>query len=76
MKIPVLINIDVEPDPRLPKRDERIPWAGFEATFDDMRKLRLRLAVVTGAPVHFFWGWRLDPQVAEVYGDPAWTILT
>lgn len=37
-------------------------------------RLRARLSKLTGEPARFIWSLRLDPQIAEAYGDPAWII--
>jgi hypothetical protein len=37
-----------------------------------MPQLREKLERLTGAPAHFSWFVRCDPQIAGVYGDAAW----
>jgi hypothetical protein len=70
--IPVVLCIDVEPDPRdvpVPCHD---PWRGFEAVHDLIESLRDRIARATGAPAHFSWMLRMDPQVQLAYGHAGW----
>lgn len=71
-KIPVILSIDAEPDPRLWVREEKLPWKGFEETYEFFSRLRPRLASVTGSDVNFSWFFRMDPQVADCYGSPSW----
>ena len=73
-KIPIIMCVDVEPDERILDRTSPSPWRGFEATFDFFSKLRPRLASATGAPVHFSWFFRMDPQVQETYGRADWPV--
>ena len=70
--IPVLILIDVEPDGRMIPHDQKLPWKGFEGCFRYYSELREELKQLGGKSVHFGWYYRMDPQVEEVYGDPAW----
>jgi len=72
--IPILINIDVEPDEREVSLGDHSPWVGFEKTFAYFKTVRTRLEAVTQAPVHFNWLVRLDPQIETIYGDPAWPV--
>jgi len=73
-KTPVVICIDVEPDERLIDPKVRQPWAGFDATYEFFSKLRLRVQSATGRPVHFSWFFRMDPQIAHVYGTADWVV--
>lgn len=70
--IPVLVNFDIEPDPReiVPGRLDR--WAGFERLVAIIRDVRPRLADATSRPVHFNWYLRMDEQIQLGYGDAAW----
>jgi hypothetical protein len=70
--IPVILCVDVEPDGRQLERHDPAPWSGFEAVHRWLEEIRPRLAVATGAPARFSWYFRMDPQVAEVYGSPGW----
>jgi len=74
--IPVLINIDCEPDARetTPGRPE--PWDGFERCFDFVSEKRAAMAAYLGAPVQFTWFWRVDPQVAHTCGSADWGLRT
>jgi hypothetical protein len=72
MPIPIMLLVDVEPDPRLVNPDDPAPWLGYESSIRYFNGLRDRLAKTTGSPVHFNWFFRMDPQIDEVYGSPAW----
>jgi hypothetical protein len=76
VRIPAIACVDVEPDPRAVDRVRREPWHGFESLQPTFRRFRAALAARTGGPVHFAWFFRMDPQVAEAYGSPAWAIST
>jgi hypothetical protein len=67
-RIPIVLCVDVEPDPRVLTRTGAPPWQGFEATVGFLSSLRPFWQKLTSAPVHFSWFLRLDPQVAECYG--------
>jgi hypothetical protein len=67
---PVVLVIDVEPDPRVFDRAKPPPWTGFERFAERLPALRERLSEATGKPAAFTWGLRMDPQVAETYGRP------
>jgi hypothetical protein len=71
-KIPVILAVDVEPDPFLTRRDAPEPWLGYEALHPYLAALRERFEAATGSPVHYAWFFRMDPQVAETYGSPTW----
>ena len=68
--IPVVLAIDVEPDPRRVSRSAPEPWLGYAGSFELFGRLRERIAHATGSPARFTWCFRLDPQIAEVYGSP------
>jgi len=70
---PVVVCIDVEPDVRQLADAPR--WTGFEALAAWMTEERDRLSRVTGAPARFSWFVRLDSQIAEMYGSPAWPLV-
>jgi hypothetical protein len=72
--VPVMLCIDVEPDPRLVSRGKQEPWAGYEHTQRYLDELRVRLEARTGLPARYAWFLRMDPQIAESYGDPAWVV--
>jgi hypothetical protein len=74
MTIPVLLCLDVEPDPRLVNRRHPGPWTGYEATQRYIEALRPRLADVTGFPARIAWFLRMDPQITEPYGSPTWVV--
>jgi hypothetical protein len=70
--MPVVLAVDVEPEPGGGTWRDPRPWRGFERWLEIMPQLRERLERLTGAPVHFSWFIRCDPQIADVYGDAAW----
>jgi hypothetical protein len=72
--IPLILCIDVEPDPFLVNRADPEPWAGYEKTFAYLRDIRGRFEEATGSPVRYTWCFRMDPQVADSYGSPAWAV--
>ena len=73
-KVPVILCIDVEPDPRHLEPAQLSEWEGFEATAAFFKDIRPRLEEVTGLPVKFNWFLRLDPQVQHVYGTASWVV--
>jgi hypothetical protein len=73
-KLPIVICIDVEPEERAINPRVAADWVGFEKTFEFFEELRPQLQDATGSPVHFSWGVRMDPQIAHVYGNPAWAV--
>jgi hypothetical protein len=73
-RIPLIFCIDVEPDDHVYPPENPSPWKGFEALAAESVGLRDRLSALTGEPAHLTWSLRLDPQIAEAYGDPAWII--
>jgi hypothetical protein len=74
LRVPLIFCIDVEPDEHVYMPEDPSPWSGFEALAAQSVGLRARLAALTGEPARFTWSLRLDPQIAEAYGDPAWII--
>lgn len=75
-RIPAIVCVDVEPDPRDVDRARREAWHGFEALQSAFSRFRPALAARTGAPAHFAWFIRMDPQIAEAYGSPTWALST
>lgn len=75
-EVPVVLCIDVEPDLRVVDRGDPQPWRGFERFLERVPILRQGIASTTGAPVVFNWFLRMDPQVAETWGSPAWVAET
>jgi hypothetical protein len=73
-KIPIIMCIDVEPDGFFIDRDCPSAWAGYEEVYKFFRQLRPHLSFKTLSPAHFTWVFRLDPQIGETYGSPAWGI--
>ncbi len=72
VQVPLILLIDVEPDDRAPARRGDKSWPGIDRVFRYVRRLRPRLEEATGAPVHFSWSLRMDPQVRELHGDARW----
>ncbi len=72
--IPVLLCIDVEPDPRLVDPYEQVDWGGFEKAFALIERLRPAMIDATGRPARLSWFLRLDPQVTHVYGNAGWVV--
>ncbi len=71
-RIPVILTCDLEPADRETAIGEAGDWAGLEEVVQGISALRPRLAKATGAPVHFNWFLRLDPQVEKSYGSATW----
>lgn len=69
--IPVIFNIHVEPNERLiPFRKKR--WNGYEDLHQYLSQKRAEFQNVTGNSVNFNWLFRLDYQIAHVYGRADW----
>jgi hypothetical protein len=67
-----VLAVDVEPDARLIEPGMPSSWTGWEALFAYLSESRSSIEQATGRPAHFSWFLRMDPQIAEVHGDPAW----
>jgi hypothetical protein len=72
--IPVILNIDVEPDEFLVDIHDPQPWRGFEFCQSYLTGLREKFAEATGCAVHFNWMLRMDPQIAIAYGSGTWAV--
>lgn len=70
--IPVLLCIDIEPDPRLIDPNAQVDWLGFEGAVPLIEELRPKMEALTGRPAHVSWFVRMDPQITHVYGYPGW----
>jgi hypothetical protein len=70
--MPVVLCIDVEPDPRVFSPHDPPPWAGAERFLERVPTLRERLAGLTGAPAAFTWCLRMDPQIEGTWGTAGW----
>jgi hypothetical protein len=70
--IPVVLCVDIEPDSREVNRAAAESWTGFEKFILSVDYIRETLEAATGRSAHFTWFLRMDPQVAEVWGTPAW----
>jgi hypothetical protein len=71
-QLPVVLCIDVEPDPRVFDPSDPPPWLGFERMFEVLPALRDRLEEQTGHPARFSWFLRMDPQIEQTWGSAAW----
>jgi len=71
-RIPVILCIDIEPDPQRPDPTDPRPWRGFERLYPFLRQLRHRIAATTGGPARMNWFWRMDPQVELVHKSAEW----
>jgi hypothetical protein len=69
---PVVLCIDVEPDPRVFDPGSPAPFVGFERLLEKLPALRERLSEATGRGAAFTWTLRMDPQMAETYGSAGW----
>ena len=69
---PIVLCIDVEPDPQRFDPANPPAWLGFERIVQMLPALRRRLSEATGTWAMFTWCLRMDPQVAETWGSPAW----
>lgn len=68
--IPAFLSIDVEPDGFQLSRSDPATWTGYESILPVMERLRSNLLKRSGVKPKFGWYFRMDPQVAEVYGRP------
>jgi hypothetical protein len=67
-QLPILINVDVEPDDREVAGDPESDWSATAPCVREMERFRETVQQSTGRPVHFNWYLRVDPQIAEAYG--------
>src|SRR5215204_3674691 len=70
--LPVIICVDFEPYNRQISPDGGKVWEGAAETMGFFGALRNRLEEVAGAPAHFNWFFRMDPQIERAYGSPGW----
>jgi peptidoglycan/xylan/chitin deacetylase (PgdA/CDA1 family) len=73
-RIPVLLGIDVEPDDHVFPPHSPSPWDAFGFLVAKLSVLRAQLEDLTGNPVAFGWGLRMDPQIALGYGSPTYVV--
>jgi hypothetical protein len=73
-RIPILIIIDCEPDPKQPRLEAPDRWLGFENLFDFLSGQRQRISDATGRPARFSWFWRMDPQIEVAHGSARWAV--
>ncbi|MDE0802115.1 MAG: glycosyltransferase [Acidimicrobiales bacterium] len=66
--LPVVLCVDVEPDPRVPPSSVE-PLHGFTALVDALPDVRRSLADVSGGAATFTWFVRSDPQIETMYGS-------
>ena len=74
--LPVVLCIDVEPDPRVYDPADPPPWLGFESLLRELPALRDRLESASGRPANFCWFIRMDPQIEDTWGSAAWAAET
>ncbi len=70
--VPIVLCIDVEPDPRVYDPSEPPPWLGFESLLREMPALRDRLESASGRRAKFCWFIRMDPQIEDTWGSASW----
>jgi hypothetical protein len=73
-ELPIALCIDVEPDGRAFDPDDPGGWDGFVELQEMMPSVRERLGELTGTPARFSWFLRMDPQVDQTWGTPAWVV--
>ncbi|HKP89495.1 MAG TPA: hypothetical protein VJT75_05915 [Thermoleophilaceae bacterium] len=68
----IAVSLDLEPENRA-GTDGPEPWRGSERMAREfVPPLRRGLSEITGAPVGFTWGLRMDEQITRTYGSPTW----
>jgi hypothetical protein len=72
--VPAVLCIDVEPE-RIHDGAPRRP-VGFEQLVKMSPAIRAALSTMTGAPANLVWCLRMDPNIAQVYGEPEWFATT
>lgn len=72
--LPVIVCIDVEPDGPVTGRDCQPPWRGYEKARDFFSGMRPQIKAATGSSAHFSWFYRMDPQIAGIYGSGDWPV--
>jgi len=70
-RVPVIVCIDVEPDERAPIGAHPRPWDGYQQLQRRLTELRPHLPGLASS-AHFTWFLRMDPQIDDIYGTPAW----
>ncbi len=73
-RIPIVLSLNIEPDPRMTNVANPEPWTGYEKTYEYFKNLRMPLEDMTQSKVNYVWMYRMDHQVEVTYGDPAWAI--
>jgi len=72
--LPVVLCIDVEPDPRTLPVPCSDPWLGFELLLAQIEPLRSLIERATGCSARLNWFLRADPQIEAAYGSIRWGI--
>ena len=70
--LPVILCVDVEPYNRQINPGGGEDWEGVEESARYFDSLRNRVEETAGAPAHFNWFFRMDPQIERAYGSPGW----
>jgi hypothetical protein len=74
--LPTVVSIDVEPDRRPSGVGDRPGWDGWDACHEVFSRARRRFEDASGAPAHWSWFFRTDPQMAAVFGDAGHALAT
>ena len=72
--VPAFLSIDVEPDGFQLSHSDPPTWTGYESILPVVERLRLDLFQCSGVKPKIGWYFRMDPQVAEVYGRPDYVL--
>ena len=68
-RLPIVVDVNLEPDLRCPPLGRAATWDGVDATVGLVEAWR------AGADDRrVTWLWRCDPQVGVVNGDPGWAL--
>lgn len=70
--VPIVLQVDCEPDPRETRHGADVAWAGVEPMVALLEEWRVAAQRATRRPVQFSWFWRADPQIAEDHGEAGW----
>lgn len=70
--LPFLLCVDVEPDDRQVVGDPSADWSGTIPCLQRLDDFRSAIEQSTGNSVHLNWFPRIDPQIADAYGDAAY----
>jgi hypothetical protein len=74
LRIPAFLSIDVEPDGFQLSRSDPPKWLGYESAIEFSEWLRSELSKRFDQTPKFGWYYRMDLQIAEVYGRPDYIV--